>query len=190
MSDEEMGAFVFGEPPPEVVEAMRAHHDQQVMVADALRHDLQRMLDEMATEHLVTLREVLHRGFNGNDAIFPYIEGQIVAVLQWKHGVCGGCGTKHDDISSLLPDPQGVESPVDNLIKEHGEPFEPVNQAEFDTMMEKYNLRLPNEGEVVMSEKEMPVICKGCNMLYQSIEDRMLRPADECHGCIQKAAWG
>lgn len=190
MSDDELGAFVFGEPPPEVVAAIQQHHDQQVMIVETLRHDLQRMLDEMSVEHLVTLREVLHRGYNGNETIFPYIEGQIVGVLQWKHNVCGGCGTKHDDISSLLDSSQPGGSPVDNLLKTHGEPFEPVNQAEWDANMDKYNLRLPEESEVASSENEMPVICKGCGELYQSIEDRMLRKPDECHGCIEKAKWG
>lgn len=32
--------------------------------------------------------------------------------------------------------------------------------------------------------------CLGCGMNYQSLEDRMLRAPDDCHGCQHKSAWG
>jgi hypothetical protein len=31
-------------------------------------------------------------------------------------------------------------------------------------------------------------ICKGCGLIYGSIQDRMLR--DNCHGCVQKVKFG
>jgi hypothetical protein len=38
--------------------------------------------------------------------------------------------------------------------------------------------------------KFLGFICRGCGIVYVSLEDRMLRRPDECHGCFLKAKFG
>lgn len=184
-----MEIFGFPVEEPEEVKAARERH---FMHLDSIRHDMERLLEELDKEQLVTLRHMLNYA-GGNEAYAQYWSGAIGATLKYKHGLCG-CGKDHA-AELLAPAGEPVvqsSTTIDEAIETYGEPFEPVNQAEFDAGLEKYNVRLPEEGEVTAAEGEMPVICKGCGMLYQSIEDRMRREPGipGCSGCVQKQKWG
>lgn len=177
-------------------EQIRAAQERQEMQADAIRHDIDNLLESLTLEEVTTLRYII-RQMTHNEHYGPYLDGTLGAMLKYKFGVCG-CGHNHEaDLLAMhdtpvVPSPEQVEAYGSDAqaVAEHGEPFEPVNQAEFDAKLEEYNLRHPEPGEVTAGPGEYPFVCKGCGMLYQSIEDRMLRAADDCAGCVHKAKWG
>lgn len=187
------GPFIFGmEPPPEVRAELQRHLDKQVMSEQAFHHDVGRLWTELKPDQLVTIKTLLTRIARADEpsAAVAYYTGVISTTLHYKHNVCEACGINHDE------DMMAAASPVDKLIAEHGEPFEPVNQAEFDAKHEEYGVRLYTQDDLdkglVVGPEEQPVICKNCGTLFQSLEDRMLRPpgAENCEGCVQKTKWG
>lgn len=182
--------------PEELEQALRAQMDRVEMSADATRHDVLRFFDELSSEQLVTFRMLIHHCASDETGRYAsHLEGLISGILQYKHGLCMGCGKKHDDPSELLKEglPNTVEKDDPLLIKDGTEQLELFAQAsDFDENMEKFGMRLPQEGEVEAQPEEKPVICTGCGALYQSLEDRMLRApgVDGCYGCQHKAAHG
>lgn len=54
-------------------------------------------------------------------------------------------------------------------------------------MMEAYHLDDLREHQ---TNKLLGFVCLGCEHRYQTIEDRMLKQPDDCHGCHNKSAWG
>lgn len=181
--------------PEELQQALEAHMERAEMSAEAGRHDILRFFDEQSIENLLLIRSLLHHCAGDESGRYPsHLEGFISGVLQYKHGVCTGCGKNHDDLSALVPD---ADKPADDdteqleLFGEAG-PTIARELHDYEAKMNEYNLRLPREGEVDARSDERPVICVDCGALYQSLEDRMLRPAgiDGCYGCQHKSAHG
>lgn len=190
-----------GQPlPPEMEAQIREHMDRAHMGADVARHATVRIFEELSAEDLQIMRHIFHTCTEDDSGTYAaQLEGFITGVLAYKHNICPGCGKNHDDISDLLEPEAGApeEQPSDGTAQlaldlDFG-PMSPAEEAAVtaDKMIE-YNLRFPKEGEVETSPGERPVICVGCNMLFQSLEDRMLRPAgiDGCFGCQRKSATG
>jgi hypothetical protein len=195
------GPFIFGiEPPEGMREELQRQVDKQIMTEQAFYHDVGRLWLELKPDQLVTIKTLLVRLGRLDDPTpaLAYYGGVIATTLQLKHNVCESCGVDHDAALMQEPTPTPAdprtESPVDKLIRTHGEPFEPVNQAEFDAKHAEYNVRLYTQDDLdnglVVGPNEQPVICIGCSLLYQSLEDRMLRPPDGCQGCHLKSAHG
>lgn len=186
--------------PEEIEQALRAQLDRAEMSADVTRHDVLRFFDEMTSENLVTLRMLLHHAAGDESGRYAsHLEGLISGVLQYKHGLCMGCGKKHDDASELIVQslPNTVEKDDPQLINDGTEQLELfINEGNEETYfanMKKWGLRQVGPADaVVSSEGERPVICEGCGSLYQSLEDRMLRAPgiDGCGGCQHKSAHG
>lgn len=83
-------------------------------------------------------------------------------------------------------DPQWI---ADNLAGYKAKP--PVSKLE-TAMMALYNLDDLWEESPADADDDgfLGFICKSCKIRYSSIQDRMLKPVDECHGCFIKAAHG
>lgn len=94
--------FVFGEPPEEVKQAIRAAREQNEMVGQAMRHEAYRALSERTTEELSTFGHLFHH-MDGDLANFW--EG-FVSGLLLSRGHCPGCGVNHEE--ELL---KGVDHP-------------------------------------------------------------------------------
>jgi hypothetical protein len=69
-------------------------------------------------------------------------------------------------------------------------PMHPPRAGLERDMMKLYNLDDLWEQSDDLDDKFIGFVCKGCDMRYQSIQDRMLRSVDECRGCFLKAAHG
>lgn len=185
--------------PEEIEQALRAQLDRAEMSADATRHDVLRFFDELDPEQLKTFRMLIHHCASDESGRYAsHLEGLISGVLQYKHGLCMGCGKKHDDPSELIKNeglPNTVEKDDPQLVADGTKQLELFAQekAVADLQaMEKWGVRPPVEGEVEASPEEKPVICIGCGALYQSLEDRMRRSPgiDGCYGCQHKSAHG
>lgn len=200
-----------GEPlPPEIEEALRARQEHAEMHAEARQHEMLRFFEEMSIDQLLIMRSIL--SYSASDESGKYaahLEGFVNGVLQWKHQVCIGCGKKHDPSELLEP----IEKPeslhevaeyddgteqLELSFDENGTPddLDKITEAQYQEKLLEYLVRVPNNRDLqnglVMEPHERPVICELCGALYQSLEDRMLRPpgVDGCFGCQNKAAHG
>lgn len=167
-----------------IPEEMRQHLEQQAakqeMFADSYRHAVQRMFDELSREHLETLRQILHNLTMSGSTLAAYYEGQVATSLHTRFNVCSGCGVNHDEQAEDLHQP-GPDGTVQTVIVAGDLTHEDL------TNMEKYNLDDLREED---TNRLLGFVCKGCGLKYSSIEDRMVKEPDECHGCQEKARWG
>lgn len=187
-----------------LTEEMRAHLEQQNMAIESYRHDVQRLFDELSKEHMMTLRTMLNQfTMEGDSRLTSYYEGVVAATIAHRFDVCGGCGENHADVLLQERDGQSgrtvrTDSPIGKALKIDGflpaqDGDKPLSTADLGftdeqlANMEKYNLDDVRD-EVTL--ELLGFICKGCGLRYVSIEDRMLRAPDACHGCYLKSAHG
>lgn len=103
--------FVFGEPPEEVKEQMKAEFDRQQMLTTSMQHDISRLFREQSLDNLRTLRILLHL-IAGSPLASAFYEGVTATILEEKFHVCA-CGDDHDeDLAEVLgvDDPEPEES--------------------------------------------------------------------------------
>ena len=175
--------------PEELAHALQSQHERSEMSAEITRHEVMRFLDELSVDQIGILRMLLgHCSHDKNGRYSSYLEGLISGVLHYHHSVCAGCGKKHSDASDLTEDVPASDGTAQLSL------FEPeaINEEEYLVNLLKWNMRKPILNEVESGEGDRPVICVGCGMLYQSLEDRMLREpgVGGCSGCQHKAAHG
>lgn len=154
---------IFGIPLPE---ELQQEIDKRHMEAESFRHDIARFLDELSQDQLFTLRRLLTLMQADSAGMYAsYLEGASSAILQYKHGVCAGCGKDH--MQEILPMPE----------------TQPASVTPEPEKMEEYNLKFDLEGRIV---------CANCGYHYPSVADRMLRPPGKqnCPGCVHKEKWG
>lgn len=89
-----------------------------------------------------------------------------------------------------------AEGPMDDGTEQPTMPSFEDDTLPREEALAKWGVREYNQGDIdaglTMQPGEKPVICINCSMLYQSLEDRMLRPPliDGCTGCQHKSAHG
>lgn len=175
---------------------MQAHLERQDMAIESYRHDVQRLFDELPKEHLLTLRIMLNQFTTEADSrLTSYYEGVVAATLAHRFDVCGGCGINHSDevLDETAPDEPdedlaevpmkaadlfGISMVEGGLSELSVEQFKQMEEYNLDDVRDETTLKL------------LGFICKGCGLRYVSIEDRMLRAPDACHGCYLKSAHG
>lgn len=189
--------FLFG--TPEQVAEQRRQADLAAMQNDALQHDMFDWMMNLDAESAKKLK-LLVRVTAGDRSFGPFIEGQLSAMLKLKHDVCTVCGRDHDPSALVdgadLPTPHMDYAPP--VVPEEDDPrgnTPAEDAAAYAQNMEVWGMRPPTPSEVagmVIDEGELPVFCINCGMLYQSLEDRMLREPGigGCPGCRHKSAHG
>lgn len=205
-----MAGFFDGMFPPEVEEQMRQQRDRDRMIRESLRMEIDNFFMEISPEHLATFKLIIQSmADDPSGRLAAYYEGVAAQTLILKHNRCGGCGgPKHESAEELLEaHEEKGEGEADPFSQDH-----PSGTASFfdkpdgadvlhpdlehighsgllhpDTIkkMESLNLDdLREEG----SNRILGFVCKGCGLKYVSIHDRELKK--DCHGCLQKSAWG
>lgn len=94
--------------------------------------------------------------------------------------------------AALITEILSNDSVSDDLLMRIGQyrAVPPSTQLERE-MMALYGLDdLWEQGETIDDVSFAGFICKNCKLRYVSIQDRMLKPVDECQGCFNKAAHG
>jgi hypothetical protein len=161
--------FVFGEPPEEIKEQMRAEYDRQQMLTVSMQHDLSRLFREQTQDNLRTMRFLMHV-LAQNPLAAAFYEGAVATLLEERFGMCA-CGDNHDaDLAEVLDKP------------EH-EKMDEFNEELVADQMKIYGLEADAFGGLT---------CTNCGKSYPSLKDRMLRPPglDGCPGCVERAKWG
>ena len=164
------------------IERIAAFMERQDMLGESYRHDVQRMFDEMSKEHLLTLRIMLNQFSSENDLrLTSYYEGVVAATLALRFDVCGGCGKNHDE--ELL---KNEKTEVTDLVTDFVTNEVPLSTEQLDQMTTYHldDLRDEDSGQL------LGFTCTLCGLRYVSIEDRMLKSPDNCHGCYLKSAHG
>ena len=170
------------------------HHQDRV-------HQVKQFLDSLNEDQLDTLDLILLQVSYSSD-VAHFVRGQILQIEQTKFEKCA-CGEDHSN-------PDAFKKPVKpNAATEHqGRPIEDVPVPEdlfkdkittpdnevvevgsrrWYQLLVEYRLR----EEMTATDGTRALSCV-CGMAYQSLQDRMLRPAgiEGCSGCQQKSAWG
>ena len=169
----------FGEVPPEVqrqLEKQMAHHQ---MHEDSYQHEVVNFIRGLDESGLRTLKGMI-TGIDQSETQGVLLIGYILSQLEARYSLCFACGKDHE---AMLTDLSGQKEP--KVIKKnvHWSEFVKSLPAGIIARLEEYHLDLiPDQWPVVA--------CNKCGLEYQSLEDRMVKAPDECHGCQQKAAWG
>jgi len=83
--------------PNEDPEELKRQHDRAQMAAVAVRHGIDRMINGLDLDDLVSLGQLLRHISDGeNYKTAVYFEGRISEKLQSKFNVCPSCGVDHD----------------------------------------------------------------------------------------------
>ncbi len=190
------------QPDEETLRRMREAHEHQEMIVEDYHHGVARLFNGMTQEQLEAQRTLLHvivANSKGTSRVIPaYYEGIIKGILATRHGVCIGCDNNHDE---LIKEQTEREARQDTLpAMDGGDPFKPgepltdlpvgraglLSDAQLENM-ELYHLddlRTEDEGILIGFR------CIKCGLQYPTIEDRMLKQPDDCHGCQMKDAHG
>lgn len=189
--------FNINVPDPEDIQRhFQEMADRHNMAQTAAAHDVQRLFMELDKESLKTLRFLFHV-CSGNPMAASYYEAVCSTTLVLKHGCCS-CGERHETIDDLTaqvespglaPPAGGDTSTAGDTSPNPSTPDEAVNPVqpnmtldELLQQMEKFNVGpMPDDATG-------RVQCLGCDYIYPSLEDRMLRK--DCPSCIERAKWG
>lgn len=205
MTDDNGGLFgaLFGQPSPEQIAAMEARRAAHFMSLEDAKNKLEGLFGELTLEQLTSLREMLYTISNSDNtvAMADYWTGWASAVLKYKHGVCSSCGVDHSEeglmdlVKKNGPDdqPAGDEPQVSSENDVALDKFRDMTPEEL-ALMKEYHL---DDARIEGTNELVGFICTGiegvpggCGLVYVSIEDRMLKKPEECHGCFNKAAHG
>jgi hypothetical protein len=188
--------FMFGEMPEELRQMIGLRH----LEAQVTRNEVDRLMDELSIEDLVTFRTVM-RYVASDPSAYNFFDGVIYSRLR-REGRCTSCGGPdhdHEAFEGLTEDDEDELNPAEKAWKEAGKmavevlPTIDAVMAESGlsvddyTNMTTYNLddlRDADTGDL------LGFVCLNCGMTYPSIADRMLRAPDECSGCFRKAGHG
>lgn len=108
-----------------------------------------------------------------------YYKGIIEKMMTDRHGHCP-CGTDHaEEIAQAIHPTPPTETPEPPAAPAH--PISLVGDIELlNGNLKKYRMHIIN-GDLR---------CRDCGIKYVSMEDRMLKAPDDCHGCEVKSKWG
>lgn len=178
------GFFYGGEVPDHVREQLEQMVDHHRMHVETSQHDIMRLFDEQNKDNLRTLAGIFAL-LGGNGApLGHYFNGLAVAYLKLKFDVCAACGETHaaEQILQNEPPKPAAEPAADITAHMPADVLRGIELAARKDLMTRYRVNEVPESDAV--------VCQGCDTVYPSLEDRMLKKPDECHGCIQKTKWG
>lgn len=193
----------FGYITPEGMERFMQRH---AMISEDARTRTQHMVEELEPEQLAVMRNMMERCVQDTHYA-AYMEGIFSTLLRIKHGDrCQGCGGDHLDHaealgikSDVVREPSADERmgtvPTQKPQAAYTQPtFEETAEETLDALegriMEQlleYNVQPVNPANITGA-----VVCNGCETVYVSLADRMLREpgVEGCGGCQNKAKFG
>lgn len=188
------GFSVFG-MPPEIAAEMQRQQELHAMSISATRHDIVNLFKALDKDQLITLR-LMFQSCEGDYA--SSMAGYITAHLELLHDICPGCSKVHEEptVGDFMENTVSAADVAEAMTKDAVKPESAAEEQDRMSLLMGYGVRDHNEQDIqnglVLSEGERPVICEGCGMLFQSLEDRMLRRPgmDGCQGCQHKSAHG
>lgn len=203
------------ELPDEIAQTIKDRYIRDQMEMESIRLDIERLFVELTPEHLHTLRIILGGLKNDRDGqLAAYYEGITSQTMVLKHGLCGGCGQKHDtpedfalahgtqeeqkdseqEVAApplVMPSSDGTQSLFSVYVDKSKDLKGQTGMIPIEILerMEKYDLDdlRDEDTNAILGFK-----CNNCGITYQSIEDRELkRPGPGgCSGCVEKTKFG
>lgn len=185
--------------PPEIralMEQQRQAADRANMEAADRVHRVESFVYGLDQESLFALSLLLGQ-LLGSKVRTAYWQGQVDGLLQDRHGVCSIHGVNHDaEILSAAREGSTVPGDKEFQTLTPGELASmtfggPTAEGtariiedviDLDSKMREYNLEWDDEKE--------KFFCVKCGYGYPSLEDRMLKPADTCPGCMAREGQG
>lgn len=169
----------------------QAQHRNQIET-EAARHEFQTMFDEMSPEHLKILQAMMHAIGLGDPNLALWFEGTILGLMKAKYNICMTCLVNHDEEVSQMDTEVKEDSSEKPLV---WKPRSPEDFSELDKkVMKEYHLDDQWDEDTMAF---MGFACTGiegargpCGLVYQSIEDRMLREPESCSGCHKRMGQG
>jgi len=154
---------------------------QQQMIADL--HSLKQFLHSLNEDQLSFMGAFL-KSVRMNPEYTLYIEGLIMSRLSYEFQRCLGCGRNHDaELESVVGDGSSESYETDQSTPAGWANLVSKLDSEYVANMATYRMSL-------VEGKFPKVKCAKCEMVYVSLEDRMLNQPDECSGCYVKDGWG
>lgn len=184
MDDDNIEEHMFFPPgmPEELKEQIKAHvrehHDNHMIY----RHQVVYFLQSLKEEQLSVIKDMfVALETQDNAATAGFYQGLIASLLSDKFGHCIACGSKHEDELHKIVSEGTVDT--DNSVPKPWPDL--VTGLDTDTRKNLADYRLN-----IVTQDYPKVACRDCGMIYQSLEDRMLKAPEDCIGCIQKEKWG
>lgn len=177
------------------------HHQAHEVAA----HDIGRLFDELSEDQLRAVTYILDGISSSSDPtkISGYLSGRATQAMQHRFKICAACNRNHEEELLNPPPPEPVpddkpETPphveARRKLEANEVMFTPIgSQAAIIgdelALMHQYQL---DDARDAATGKLLYFVCTGCEMQYQSIQDRMLKEpgVEGCSGCVQKAKWG
>lgn len=178
------GPFFFG-----TEDEMREHMDKVEMAHDEYAHALESIWNNLSNDDLATLGKFFHDlAISGHsDLTLAMTAGRLLQMRASRMNTCVVDGIDHDAQLAGMSGQAVPEEPTEDL------PTEPpvvdeerVNRArQMHENMQTYRLhwRETPDGTPQLA-------CKDCDYPYPSLADRMLKPPDDCPGCLHRSKWG
>lgn len=169
----------------EFSERVAQQADRQHMKMTEKKTRIESFIYGLKSDDLFTMSQIFEMCASDPRAA-TYFEGIVDALLKDRHNICSYCGIDHDE----------------NVLGGHGKNNEPVKTPHSGTIENAIpsgnDSKTSSDAKNFAPEEEYHVdilasgkaVCTRCGYTYPSLEDRMLRRPEECHGCQIKAQFG
>jgi len=176
----------FHEVPPEVVEAIMRNR----MESEVKSHQVKNLFTELPKDQLLALNLLLETISRVEDpgAMAAYYNGHATAIIEMKYNVCSSHGVNHaEEALEEFKKSTGDISIDKGSTPTRDDDTEEQSDFEFTQTRVNYNMELYR---LKIDESTGKLVCKDCGLEYVSLEDRMVKSPDDCHGCYIKSAHG
>lgn len=180
------GFFPFQMEPPseEQIAEMKEMQARAEMHSSEFMHSAIGLLESADVETLNALYNLFVM-IEHNSDLLHYFQGICIARQRTLESVCLACGKDH--MAELLDPadaPAPVEHPADATLHKQDELDRRVAQAI------EYHVKPVDEwwGKFVCTGIEGTN--EGCGLVYETLEDRIVKEPEDCHGCFIKASHG
>lgn len=148
----------------------------QEMASEDRARNIHRLFDEGDKETLMAVRALMNMvaGNPSSRALAAYYEGFVSAKIESRFNICPVHGVNHEE-EEFSSHNEGSTTTRDN-----DEVVEVVVDIPVEDLMNTYRLEW----------RDGNLHCKDCGIQYQSLEDRMVKEPDDCHGCQLRSAHG
>jgi hypothetical protein len=187
--------------PDDLPDEIRVQIDRHRMEHSEASHAVYRLFEELNEDQIETLARLL-RGVAGDESMASYYIGILAAQSARRTGNCLACGRNHEADAHALADGSagpGVDTDTSEPASapqqppmDGGNPYVPGTMGAMIENAVKYHVEPVDEGGYHGKMR-----CTGisgsngpCGIIYQSLEDRMLRGPEVCSGCFAKAGQG
>jgi len=141
---------------------------------DALVAEATYFISDLTPDQATTLRKILKQVSNTPVFVIE-LQGILAGSLVYLHNRTVDGKDPDAEMKKILE--EAAKPPLSAASAEN------LSYEELIAKHKEYNVELMSDGQTVRCS-----VC--CIYTWPNLEDRMMKPADECPCCIQKAKWG